>query len=194
MWNCICECGKTAVVRAKLLLNGDTQSCHCLRWERLGESIRKHGESGTPEYRSWAAMLQRCLNPKDASYHRYGGRGITVCKRWLKLENFLSDMGKRGDGLSLDRINNNGNYEPGNCRWATTKQQHANTRANRHISFNGKTMPVGHWASYLGINSRTLIKRLNAGWPVKTALTKPIDHRFSRTQPESPEQLSLLQA
>jgi hypothetical protein len=118
------------------LRSGNTKSCGCLRRElgrAHGIASKRHGEGAsgreTPEYRAWAAMLCRCRNPRHKSYADYGGRGVTVCERWRAYENFLADMGRRPDRFhSLDRINNAGNYEPGNCRWATWEEQNTNRR------------------------------------------------------------------
>ena len=125
-----CECGTSRFVRVKDLIRGKSVKCvHC----HARESNYKHGNSSTKAwsgaYRSWAGLKQRCLNPKNPSYVNYGGRGIKVCERWFSFENFLEDMGERPEGLSIDRINNDGNYEPGNCRWATQKEQMNNRRA-----------------------------------------------------------------
>lgn len=127
-WDCICNCGTRCTVAAADLISGDTLSCGCYRKDR----ILRHGAARkgkvTAEYRSWHAMLQRCTNPDSNGYKNYGGRGIRVCKRWLKFENFLADMGPRPPGLTLDRRNNDGPYRKGNCRWATRKQQAQNRR------------------------------------------------------------------
>jgi hypothetical protein len=135
-WLCRCECGNTSVVQGGTLKNGRSKSCGCYHREFIAERNRTHGESPrghkTPEYLSWQAMHRRCSNPNFKNYHRYGGRGIRVCKRWNTFENFLADMGRRPKlSFTLDRYpNHNGNYTPTNCRWATKKQQ-GNNRKQR---------------------------------------------------------------
>lgn len=121
-------------------------------------------------YQAWADMKSRCSNPRQPKFAYYGGRGITVCERWLKFENFLADMGEAPEGLTLDRINNDGNYEPSNCRWATRFEQSNNTRLTSRITFNGATLSRSEWARRLGISSDTLAHRLKRGWPLEKAL------------------------
>lgn len=128
-WFCLCNCGKSVVVNKNNLISGITKSCGCLR---LGPRI--HGQSQRREndasstYRSWSHMKWRCLNSNCSTFKYYGGRGIRMCERWMNFINFLEDMGERSPGLSLDRIDNGGNYEPSNCRWATRSQQMKNRR------------------------------------------------------------------
>ena len=132
-WKCQCDCGEVRTICGKHLRSGNTKSCGCLNRELLSEGLAtthgmtRHGrEAGV--YGSWRSMRERCQNSNATHYAYYGGRGVTVCERWESFENFLADMGPRPEGLSLDRINNEGNYEPGNCRWATRKQQAHNRR------------------------------------------------------------------
>jgi hypothetical protein len=138
-----------------------------------------HRMSGTAEYRAWADMKSRCYWTKAKAFKSYGGRGITVCDEWrTDFPAFLEHIGPRpGSGYSLDRIDVNGNYEPGNVRWATRSEQASNMRRTKLLEFNGLRMTVTHWARHIGIDKRTLEFRLRAGWTVERALTAPIDTR-----------------
>lgn len=129
----------------------------------------KHGHSvqraASPTYSSWAAMLKRCANPNATGYEHYGGRGIRVCEAWQAFENFLADMGERPVGMTLDRIDVNGNYEPGNCRWATRKQQERNTRQTRWLDYDGRKWCATDLAEHLGVARHVLYGRIGRGWP-----------------------------
>jgi transposase len=123
----------------------------------------RHGYYGTPTYESWTAMLARCRYERHPHFKHYGGRGIEVCERWLKFENFLADMGERPEGLTLDRIRHNDGYEPGNCRWATETEQHRNTRTNRYVTHEGRTMCASAWAEELGVGRHVIYTWLSKG-------------------------------
>jgi len=129
-WFCKCECGGTKTTRAYSITSGHTQSCGCLSretWTAIGKKSKTHGMSETVEFRTWASIKERCLNKNSTAWKNYGGKGITICRTWRESFNlFYRDMGKRPPGTSIDRINNAGNYTPGNCRWATKDQQMAN--------------------------------------------------------------------
>lgn len=154
-----------------------TSACYCSRaCHAVG--TRSHGESrptATPEYCTWASMKQRCLNPAHPGYSDYGGRGIAVCPEWLdNFTAFLADVGRRpSPGHSIDRIDNDKGYEPGNVRWASRVQQAGNKRVSRQITFEGVERTVSEWAKRFGIHKSTLAKRLDSGWPVERALTTP---------------------
>lgn len=168
-WICLCECGRNSTVCAGDLIGGYVSSCGCITRSRT------HGDSRSTEHRSWLQMKDRCLNENSAHYSSYGGRGIKVCKRWLTYENFLADMGRKsGAGFSLDRIDNNGNYCPENCRWATASQQARNTRQNKILELNGEKKTLAEWAEEHGLKLGTLWRRLNLGWSLSQSLAEPL--------------------
>lgn len=167
---CICDCGNTCLVRGKLLRTGRTQSCSCYRYEQLNKALTKHGYCFTKTYQSWVGMKDRCLNPQSKFYKNYGGRGITVCDRWMKFENFLSDMGHRPKRKSLERIDVNRGYEPSNCCWATMRQQANNKRNTVRITYNGVTQTISAWADQLGIPRTTINVRYHKGLPPEQVL------------------------
>ena len=167
---CKCDCGNEVVVLLQSLRNGDNVSCGCFSTDRK----TKHGQYKSRTYGTWHSMTQRCLNSRHQAFASYGGRGISVCRRWMNsFEAFLQDMGEQPNGLQLDRINNDGNYEPENCRWVTRSEQQRNTRANRLISYNGTTKCLSEWAEHTGIHIATITGRLRTGWTIETALVTP---------------------
>lgn len=172
-WWCNCICGSSTLVYASALRHGLTRSCGCLNIERAREDgwklNRRHGMTKTRTHICWDSMLQRCCNPNHKSFEYYGGRGIQVCKRWHAFENFLADMGEVPPGMSLDRVDVNRGYEPGNCRWATAKEQGRNRRNNRLIAHHGETRPLSEWAELHGISRKLLRDRLEQGWPMDRA-------------------------
>lgn len=164
-----CECGAERVVLNGNLNSGLTRSCGC----SIGE---QHGKTGSHEYMVWKAMKTRCANQNVQNYARYGGRGIQVCDRWLNsFSAFLEDMGTRpSSDHSIDRVNNNGNYEPGNCVWATMKEQQNNKRSNVLFTFYGKTMTLTQWCRIAQIKTITVRERLKRGWSEKEAFWTPV--------------------
>lgn len=176
IWLCKCDCGNLARVRGSSLTSGNTRSCGCLAEEgrnRFITAATKHGEYNTSLYRVWCSMKHRCLNKNDQSYHNYGGRGINVCDEWLNYEAFRDWAIANGykKGLTLERINNDGNYEPSNCKWIPKAKQSNNTRRCIRLTYNGKTMNIKDWANTMGLPYNLLQKRIKRGWPVEKALT-----------------------
>lgn len=174
LWRCQCECGEIVIVRACDLKSGHTASCGCLNRERQRASATTHGETETRLYHIWEGMKSRCLNISDRSYKDYGGRGITVCAEWANSFEAFRDWALANgyrDDLTIDRKENDGPYNPDNCRWATAKQQGNNRRSNRLITHNGETHTLTQWAELTGIKRETLSQRLRNGWSVERALT-----------------------
>lgn len=180
VWRCLCDCGHEVVVSSSNLIRGNTQSCGCLANELTRAAMTTHGLNGTGAHKSWMSMRQRCLNPKNRAFPSYGGRGIKICPQWDSFATFFADMGDRPPGLELDRIDVNGHYEPGNCRWATPLQQGRNQRKTRMVTMNGVTKALTEWAEELGVNPRTVNSRLHYGWSVERALTEPKIHNGGR--------------
>jgi len=174
-WYCTCECGQSAIVRADHLTRNITNSCGCLEKENIKNNVLpKHGQSNTKLYFVWNSMRQRCRNYKTINYKNYGEKGITYCKEWEEFEPFYDWALKNGyrEGLSIDRIDVNGNYEPSNCRWVTMKIQQNNRSNNRLIEWNGKQQTVSQWSDELGISYKTIESRINTyGWSVEKTLT-----------------------
>ena len=191
-WRCECECGEVRIVRTAQLNNGTHRSCGCLSREvarsvclkRFADGFRlpkgatiTHGKSQTATYASWCSMRQRCENPTAAHWQDYGARGIKVCERWQSFENFLADMGERPSGMSIDRIDNDGNYEPSNCRWATKKQQARNRRSSVMVTVNGRRETLAALAERSLVGYMTLRNRIVKGWPPEKAMTTPARKR-----------------
>ncbi len=171
-WLCLCDCGNKIVVQSNSLKSGNTKSCGCLF--REGNNT-KHDHTRNKRkskiYKSWENMIDRCTNPNNKDYHNYGGRGITVCKRWMKFTNFLEDMPGWESGLQIDRIDNNKGYCKSNCRWATPKEQQKNKRNNRLETYDGAIQCVSAWAEEYQISYSTLSKRLyKYNWSVEKSL------------------------
>jgi hypothetical protein len=175
VWACICSCGESCTVRRYRLTSGETQSCGCLQRERTRAARTTHGHTkgglATPEYISWSGLRRRCLDLNDPDY---GGRGITVCERWLtSFENFLADMGPRpAREYSIERKNNDGSYCKDNCIWATREQQQANTRQNRLVMVDGKPVPAKIAARKYGIPYTTVLHRLDRGFSDAEAMRR----------------------
>lgn len=180
-WRVRCDCGSVKEVQGVSLRRGDIVSCGCYHRERLATNGLRHGAAragaATPTYRSWQKMIGRCHGKHTRK--RYGGRGICVCKRWRGRDgftHFLADMGPRPDGRTIDRINNDGNYTPPNCRWATRSEQQSNREGNRNFTLDGVTRTLEAWANLLGTQPNVIARRLARGWEVRRALTTPPLH------------------
>ncbi len=168
LWLCRCDCGRETTVVTNQLTSGKTTSCGC----QQRTAALRHGGCYDPEYRIWVAMRVRCDSRRAEKHPNHAGRGIRVCERWLgSYERFLEDMGRRPSARhTIERIDNNGNYEPGNCRWATYPEQALNRRNNRHLTLGGVTLTLKEWGARLGVKPTAILSRLRRGWPIEKAL------------------------
>ncbi len=185
LWFCKCDCGNTVTTLSTSLRRHLTKSCGCYQKHiardryinnTLGLKNGHHvGGQSTRIWKTWKGMMQRCYMASGKSYRDYGGRGIAVCKRWHKFENFLSDMGESpAKGHSLDRIDNNGNYCLSNCKWSTAKQQARNRRNNKLITYNKQTLCISEWGEQLGVDRKVIASRIRHGWSIKRTLTTSV--------------------
>lgn len=172
-WICQCSCGNLGEVYSRNLKNGQSKSCGCYKIK----VATKHGMYNSPEYKAWSNMKDRCYNSKHKNFHNYGNRGVIVCNEWLNsFEVFYTDMGARpSSDHSIERKHNDGNYEPGNCKWGTKTEQSRNTRIVREITFDNRTQCLSAWAEELNILVVTLRHRIDKlGWSIERALTEPV--------------------
>lgn len=185
-WICKCDCSKICRVRKHSVKTGRVRSCGCLQRttaaqlaSEMGRANRKHGKTKSPEYIAWRQMRQRCLDKKNKAYPRYGGRGIKICDRWSDFEMFLKDMGNRPTNRhTIDRINNDGNYCPENCRWATYTAQARNKNNTILLTYDGLTKSLAEWAECKNLNYVTLWSRLHVSqWSLNKALETPLQRR-----------------
>jgi len=172
-----CDCGTEKVVQASRLRLGRTTSCRCCR----PSAVQTHGMTDTREFKAWAAMKMRCGNRSHRAFVHYGGRGITVCEAWRdSFAVFLKDMGPCPPSMTIDRIDNDGDYEPGNCRWATRKEQANNRRSNKPITVGKRTQGIRDWAAEVGEHPETLRSRILAGWSHTRAIFEPVESKNRR--------------
>jgi len=190
LWLCLCTaCNSKKEIEATQLVHGKAQSCGCLRGVLITRRKTKHGHNRTgarsTEYTIWSQMKNRCTNPQALAYKDYGGRGISVHPGWVtNFEAFLHDVGYRpSPEHSLDRFPDmNGNYEPGNVRWATRVEQANNSRRNRWITFRGETLTIGDWNKRAGLSHGSIARRLDLGWSIEEALTRPPRERATKAR------------
>lgn len=175
-WLCKCECGNEKTVSGNKLRSGNTKSCGCMQKEFLdGRLRRKHGLTNTKLYATWENMKHRCGDPKNWMYPHYGGRGIKVCEEWLDSSAFIEWALSHGykEGLSIERINVDGNYEPDNCKWVELKEQYLNRTDSHFVTAFGKTQTISEWAKESGLKYDTIERRINQyGWDAERAVTE----------------------
>lgn len=178
LWKCKCDCGNEIIANVGNLKNGHTKSCGCLRVDRCKTNFTKHGLEHTRLYGIWSDMRLRCYDEKNIAYHRYGGMGITICDEWKNDVKAFYDWATANgykDSLTIDRIDNDGNYCPENCRWATVKEQASNRRSNILVTHNGKTQTMKKWANEVGTPYKVVWARMQKlGWSAERALTEPV--------------------
>ena len=183
-WTCICDCGKEKIIEAPSLKKGRSKSCGCLQKEIVTKRQTKHGlqKANNRLYGIWSGIKQRCTNPKRNVFRHYGGKGIVICQEWQKFPAFYSWAISNGyaDNLTIDRIDNNGNYEPSNCRWIPDSAQHRNQTNNKFITVNGKAMLLCDWAKIYGIKASVILNRIRSGWTEEEAVITPLQKSKAR--------------
>lgn len=183
LWQCKCDCGTVCYINTDRLRSGNTQSCGCLKRESIAKGRnRTHGQSKTKLYHIWYSIMQRCYDEKFRFYHHYGGRGIKVCEEWHDRDAFTAWAMENGfqDGLSIERKDVNGEYCPENCCWITKGEQQHNKRNTIYVDYHGEQKPLWWLAEQAGINRRTLLSRIEHGWDIDDAMTRPVEKKKSR--------------
>jgi hypothetical protein len=184
-WDCKCDCGNIHNATGKSLRSGKCKSCGCLADETRGDAIATHGYcrgGKRAEYHVWRSMKERCSNPNNKQYSRYGGRGIKICKRWFNsFAFFIKDMGdKPSPGMTIERINNNGGYNPKNCKWATWSEQQNNKSTTRFLVLNGRKETIKQWSEITRIPYQAIVTRLYRGWSEERTLTQKLQTNVKR--------------
>lgn len=176
LWLCQCDCGNQVKVNSDCLIQGKTKSCRCFRKSNYLKTFVTHGLSKTRLYEIWWGMKKRCFYPKAKFYKDYGGRGVTIAHEWLDFATFYSWAMENGysEGLTIERKDVNGNYEPGNCKWIPLTKQMRNTRSNHLITYQNQTRCMTEWAEIMNLKVETLFHRLKSGWDIEKALTQPL--------------------
>lgn len=175
LWLCKCDCGRETIVSRSNLQGGHQVSCGCKRRKQASEMNLTHGSSHTRLYSIWSNMITRATNPKGTAYHRYGGRGVIMCPEWRNSFQAFKDWALANgyaDGLTIDRIDNDGIYEPSNCRWVTWSEQFNHRSNSRLVTYQGETLTIAQWAEKLNLSKTMLYQRFEAGWPSERALTE----------------------
>ena len=188
-WTCQCDCGSVVIKQSALIRYGHTRSCGCLHKDQLSEMSRRYNIIAPRRlYQVWHGMLDRCENEKARYFYNYGGRGISICDEWHDYEKFASWALSNGysDELTIERIDNNGNYSPNNCKWATKKEQENNKRTNHFVTMDGETKTISQWCELYGTKPVTVQSRLRLGWSEEKAIkTQPI----SKFHPQKKKEL-----
>ena len=190
-WEWMCDCGNKVYRQLQNVCRSPNGSCGCKTKQNIRDARTIHGDSlrdvpGFPTFIAWQSMLWRCNNKRRKDYPSYGGRGISVCERWMSYANFLNDMGYKPKGFSLDRIDVDGGYSAANCRWATATTQSNNKRNNHRVSYEGRTLTLTEWARESCIEKSTLRRRIVTGWSPARALTEPVHEWNRKTQAQTP--------